>query len=75
MASTALLEKRLKRIERDLSEIQKELLLRKLKQPRKRQSTKDPLKEWEALGKSISAKWKGRRDAVEEIRSQREKSW
>ena len=32
------------------------------------------IREWKALGKKVSAKWKGP-SAVEEIRQQREKVW
>ncbi len=75
MASTTQLEKRLKKIEREVDIIRKELLLKRLQESRKGKSSDEALKNWIALGKRVSAKWKGRRDAVEEIRSQREKTW
>jgi len=65
------LENRLNTLIHEIIEIKKLIILDKSV---KVESVENRLREWKALGKKVSAKWKGP-SAVEEIRQQREKTW
>ena len=65
------LENRLNTLIHEIIEIKKLIILDKSV---KVESVENRLREWKALGKKVSAKWKGP-SAVEEIRQQREKLW
>ena len=66
------LDEKLNRIVREINEIRKEVVVSRLagkaRGPGKR------TKAWKALAKKVSSRWQGP-SAVEEIASQREKTW
>ena len=65
------LESRLNDLIHEITEIRKQIILDK---SIKVAAVQNRMREWKALGKKVSAKWKGP-SAVEEIRQQREKVW
>lgn len=67
------LERKLKRVMRDVHQIQKELLFAKVRSRRRPTKNSTFTADWKDLGREVSAAWKGRPDAVEEIRWHREK--
>ena len=66
------LDEKLNRIVRQINEIRKDVVILKLagRPGRTQKSTKA----WKALAERVSSKWQGP-SAVEEIASQREKTW
>ena len=67
------LERKLKRVMREVNNIQKELTLAKAAARKRTQGARHVTERWEALARKVSAKWKGPQDAVAEIRWHREK--
>jgi hypothetical protein len=65
------LESRLSALMHEITEMKKQIVLDK---PIKVDGAQNRIREWKALGKKVSAKWRGP-SAVEEIRQQREKKW
>ena len=65
------LESRLDDLIHEIIEMKKQIIFDKSV---KVEASQNRIREWKALGKKVSAKWKGP-SAQEEIRQQREKSW
>ena len=65
------LESRLDDLIHEIMEMKKQIIFDK---SIKVEAAQNRIREWKALGKKVSAKWKGP-SAVEEIRQQREKVW
>ena len=65
------LKNRLNNLIHEMTEMKKEIILDK---SFKVEAAQNRIREWKALAKRVSAKWKGP-SAVEEIRQQREKVW
>jgi len=66
------LEKKLNRIVRQINEIRKDVVILKLAARPGR--TPKRTRAWKALAEKVSSRWQGP-SAVEEIASQREKTW
>jgi len=65
------LENRLNALIHEITEIKKQIILKKSINV---EGGQNRILEWKALGKKVSAKWNGL-SAVEEVRQQREKVW
>jgi len=66
------LDEKLKRIVREVNEIRKEVIV--LRFTHRAPEPGNRIKTWRRLAEKVSSKWQGP-SALEEIRSQREKSW
>lgn len=67
------LERKLKRVMKDVNRIQKELILTKAASRKHNKKKRDATAAWETLARRVSSRWKGPHNAVAEIRWQREK--
>jgi len=72
MGQNMKLDERLSRIVREINDIRKEVVVLKLTS--RATLTENRVKAWERLAKKVSSRWQGP-SAVEEIASQREKTW
>ncbi len=73
----AVIEQRIKELSAELSELEREVMLARLSQPRQltaeqRERSRAALEDWRQMGEEVDRLWDGP-GAVEEIRQQREK--